>query len=146
MRLIRTLAAALFLCSAPSMAILAADLEDEVSAAYEDWNAAFNKGDAQAVAAAYAEDAVLLPPTHTVLSGPEEIEEFFSGLFEAGVTDHTLDVIEAGGDGNLVYSAANWTAQGNDEQGNPQDLGGIATHVFERQDSGELKLKLHTFN
>lgn len=146
MRLVRLLAVALFLCSAQSAAILAADLEDEVSAAYEGWNAAFNKGDAQALAAAYTDDAKLLPPTHTVLSGPGEIEEFFSGLFEAGVTDHTLDVIEAGGDGNLVYSAANWTAKGKDAEGNPQDLGGIATHVFERQDNGELKLKLHTFN
>jgi uncharacterized protein (TIGR02246 family) len=146
MRFIRSLAAVLLLCSSQSMVVFAADLEDEVVAAYEGWNAAFNKGDAKAIAAAYVDDATLLPPTHTVLSGPEEIEEFFAGLLEAGVTDHTLDVIEVGGDGNLVYSAANWTAKGKDEQGNPQDVGGIATHVFERQDSGELKLKLHTFN
>jgi uncharacterized protein (TIGR02246 family) len=115
----------------------------EVSAAYESWNAVFNEGDAQAVAAAYADDAKLLPPTHAVHSGPKEIEEFFSGLFEAGVTDHALAIIEVGGDGDLVYSAAKREGL---RRAIPQDVGGIATHIFERQDDGELKLKLHTFN
>ena len=146
MRPIRLTAVVVILWSFGSTAALAADLQDEVSAAYEAFNAAFNDGDAQAVAAAYGDDAKLLPPTHAVHSGPKEIEEFFSGLFEAGVTDHALDIIEVGGDGDLVYSAANWSAKGKNAEGNPQDVGGIATHIFERQDDGELKLKLHTFN
>lgn len=146
MRLIRVMPVVLCLYAAGSAAAFAADLKDDVAAAYESWNAAFNKGDAQALASAYLEDAKLLPPTHTVLSGPKEIEEFFAGLFDAGVTDHALEIIEAGGGGDLVYSAANWTATGKDADGNAQDLGGIATHVFERQDDGSLKLKLHTFN
>ena len=28
----------------------------------------------------------------------------------------------------------------------PQEIGGTATHIFERQGDGGLKLKLHTFN
>jgi uncharacterized protein (TIGR02246 family) len=128
------------------MAAFAAEWEEEVAAAYEAFDSAFNKGDAQALAAAYTDDARLLPPTHTVHAGPQQIEEFFSGLFEAGVTDHSLDIIEVGGDGDVVWGAANWTAKGKDAEGNPQDLGGIATHVFERQDNGDLKIKLHTFN
>ena len=146
MRSIRLMAVVLLLWSGESTVALAADLQSEVSAAYESWNAAFNDGDAQALAATYGDDAKLLPPTHTVLSGPKEIEEFFAGLLEAGFTNHTLDIIEVGGGGDLVYSAANWTAQGKDAQGNAQDVGGIATHIFERQGDGELKLKLHTFN
>jgi hypothetical protein len=27
-----------------------------------------------------------------------------------------------------------------------KDIGGVATHIFERQPNGSLKLKLHTFN
>jgi hypothetical protein len=44
-----------------------------------------------------------------------------------------------------VVAAARWSADGKDASGADQPWGGIATHVFERDD-GALKLKLHTFN
>ena len=118
----------------------------QVAAAYEAWDAAFNRGDAKAVAAAYLQDAKFLPATHAVLSGPAEIEEFFAGLFANGVAGHALRVIEVGGDGKLVYGAAHWTATAKGADGAPQEIGGTATHIFERQGDGGLKLKLHTFN
>ena len=122
------------------------ELRSQVADAYEAWDAAFNRGDAKAVAAAYLPDAKFLPATHAVLSGPAEIEEFFAGLFANGVTGHALRLFEAGGDGKLVYGAANWTATAKGADGAPQEIGGIATHIFERQADGGLKLKLHTFN
>ena len=88
---------------------LGADLKSDVQAAYEAFNEAFNKGDAAGVAAFYTEDAKLLPPTHDVLTGPAGAEQFFTALFEAGVTNHALEIIEVHGDGDLAYSAANWT-------------------------------------
>ncbi|TFV36185.1 YybH family protein [Bradyrhizobium niftali] len=124
----------------------AADLKSDVAAAYEAFNAAFNKGDAKAVASAYLPSAKILPPTHAVVSGPAEIEKFFAGFFANGVTNHTLDIIDAGGDDKIVYATANWSAKGKGADGAPQTLGGIATHVFERQADGSLKLRLHTFN
>lgn len=145
MHLTRNAFVGLFLCVLAPGVAAAADVNEEVTSAYQEWDAAFNEGDAKAVAGFYADDALLLPPTHTVLTGPAEIEEFFVGLFEAGITDHKLDLIEAGGD-ETVYGAANWSAQGKAEDGSPQTLGGIATHVFERQEDGSLKLVLHTFN
>jgi ketosteroid isomerase-like protein len=63
-----------------------------------------------------------------------------------GVTDHQLELIEAREEGDTVIGAANWSATGKDGEGNDQPWGGIATHVFERQDDGSLKLTLHTFN
>ena len=124
----------------------AQDVEADVTAAYEEWNAAFNSADAAALAEAYTEDALLLPPTHTVMEGPAGVEEFFGGLFEAGISNHELELIEAGGDGSLVYATANWSAQSTGQDGTTSEIGGIATHLFERQDDGSLKLKLHTFN
>ena len=59
---------------------------------------------------------------------------------------HALRVIEVGGDGKLVYGAAHWTATAKGADGAPQEIGGTATHIFERQGDGGLKLKLHTFN
>jgi uncharacterized protein (TIGR02246 family) len=43
----------------------------------DDWAAAFNKGDAAAVAAMYAEDAYVLPPGHDIVKGRPAIEAFW---------------------------------------------------------------------
>src|SRR3712207_2295859 len=118
-----------------------ADMKSDITAAYQAWDAAFNKADAKAVAAFYALDAKLLPPTHTVVIGAAEIEKFFAGLFANGVKGHTLKLIEAGGADKMVYGTANWSASDKDGKA----IGGIATHIFERQGDGSLKLKVHTF-
>ena len=120
----------------------AASLDEQVKAAYTAWDAAFNKSDAKAVAAFYADDAVLLPPTHDVIKGPAEIEKFWAGLFGAGVTGHKLELIEANGDADMAVAAARWSAKGKDGA----SLGGIATHEFAKQADGSLKLRLQTFN
>jgi ketosteroid isomerase-like protein len=131
-----------------SQVAFGADLKSDVEAAYEAWNAAFNEGDAAALGAFYTEDAKLLPPTHEVMTGPAGAEQFFTGLFEAGVTNDALEIIEVYGDADadVAYSAANWTATGKGQDGSEQQLGGIAVHGFERQSDGSLKLNLHTFN
>jgi uncharacterized protein (TIGR02246 family) len=120
--------------------------EDQVKAAYQAWNAAFNKGDAKAVAAFYADDALILPTSHEVIKGPAAIEKFFAGLFASGATDHTLDIIEVTGQGNVLISAAKWSSKGKDSKGQPATFKGLATHVFAKQPDGSIKLKLHTFN
>jgi uncharacterized protein (TIGR02246 family) len=124
----------------------AQSLEEEVAAAYAAWDAAFNAGDAEAVGAAYTEDALFLPATHAVIEGPEGVAGFFGPLFGMGVTGHKLELIEAIDTGDTVVAAARWSAAGKDASGADQPWAGIATHVFERQDDGALKLRLHTFN
>ena len=121
-------------------------LDDQIKAAYSAWNAAFNKGDAEAVTAFYTRDASFLPATHDVIQSPDAIKNFFAGLFAGGVTDHALDLIRTAGDDKIVIAAARWSASGKDAAGKPTRFSGIATHVFERQPDGSLKLKLHTFN
>src|SRR6202790_1290873 len=115
MRLALASTIALFLFIAAPAGSLAADPKSDVTAAYAAWDAAFNKGDAKAVAAAYLPNAKLLPPTHEVASGPSAIEKFFAGLHANGVTDHKLEVIDAGGDDKVVYGTANWSAKGKDK-------------------------------
>jgi len=119
---------------------------NDVSSAYAAWDAAFSKGDAKAISAFYADDAIFLPTTHDVIKGPAGVEKFFSGLFAMGVTGHELTLIEAHGDGNILFGAAKWSANGKDANGKDQPWGGVATHIFERQGDGSLMIKLHTFN
>jgi len=123
-----------------------ADAEADVKAAYAAWNEAFNAGDAAKIAAAYTDDAMFLPPTHDVIKGPSEIETFFAGLLSNGVSGHDLEVIQVMEDGDEVIAAAKWSAKAKDSAGAENAIGGIATHVFQRQGDGSLKLKLHTFN
>lgn len=132
--------------SIASMESQAGSPEDDVKAAYAAWDEAFGKGDAKAVATFYAEDALLLPPSHDVIEGPAGVEKFFSGIFGMGATGHKLELIKTDGDEKMIYGAAKWSAKGKDAQGKDQPWGGVATHVFERQDDGSLKIKLHTFN
>ena len=124
-----------------SAAAAAGPLEDQVTRAYADWDAAFNKADGKAVAAFYVRDSIFLPANHEIIKGPGGVETFFTGLFGAGVAGHKLDLIDAKGDGNTVVAAAKWSAKAGDKA-----IGGIATHVFEKQSDGNLKLRLHTFN
>ena len=112
-----------------------ADMKSDVTAAYGAWDAAFNKGDAKAVAAKF------LPANHAVHTGPADVEKFFAGLFSNGVKGHKLEPITIGGTEVQPFAAAKWSAKAGDK-----DIGGVATHIFERQPGGGLKLKLHTFN
>ena len=129
-----------------TVAAYAGSPEEDVAAAYAAWDAAFGKADSAAIAAFYAEDAVFLPPTHDVINGPAGVEKFFADLFKGGATAHKLELLKAQGDETLLYGAAKWSAMGKDANGADQPWGGIATHVFERQGDGSLKIKLHTFN
>ena len=146
MRLAQASAFALLLLTATPVGSFAADPKSDVTAAYAGWDAAFNKGDAKILAAAYLPNAKLLPPTHEVASGPAAIEKFFAEAQANGVTDHKLELIDAGGDDKVVYGTASWSAKGKDKDGKPANFSGTATHVFERQADGSLKLRLHTFN
>ncbi len=145
----RAIIASLLVCSSLIFTMtpgFSQSVEEQVAAAYSAWDAAFNAGDADAVGAAYTEDAIFLPATHDVIEGPAGVSEFFKGIFGMGVTGHKLELIEAGEEGDLIFAAARWSAAGKDASGVDQPWGGIATHVFERQDDGALKLRLHTFN
>lgn len=129
-----------------TVAAYAGSPEEDVTAAYAAWDAAFGKADAGAIAAFYAEDSVFLPPSHDVIQGPAGVEKFFAELFKGGATAHKLELIKAQGDATLLFGAAKWSAMGKDANGADQPWGGVATHVFERQSDGSLKIKLHTFN
>lgn len=129
-----------------AMMAYAASPEKEVRAAYAAWDRAFSTGDAKAIAAFYADDAIFLPASHDVIKGPGGVEKFFTSVLASGATGHKLDLIEAHGDGNLLFCAAKWSANGKDADGANQPRGGLATVIFERQTNGKLKIKLHTFN
>ena len=70
------------------------DMRGIVSKANDRWNAAFNSGDATAVAALYTTDGTVLPHTHAVVKGTEAIAEFWSGMIAAGIKDHGIELLD----------------------------------------------------
>jgi ketosteroid isomerase-like protein len=118
-------------------------MDDQIKAAYDAFNAAFDKGDAKAVTSFFTEDAIILGPgpEHAIYKGPAEIEKLYSTLFGMGLSNHTLELIKSVGNGNILVGADKWGAKAKDKQ-----VGGHAMHVFEKQSDGSLKLKLLTFN
>jgi len=55
------------------------------------WEEAFNKGDAAAVAAMYAEDGVILPPNQVAVKGRTDITAFAKGMYDGGFRISTAD-------------------------------------------------------
>ena len=106
-----------------------ADPKKDVEGAYAAWDAAFNSGDTKTIAAAYLQNAKLL-----------------AGALASGITDHKLEVLDADGDGKIIYSTARWSAKGKDKGGIPTTFSGFATYIFERQADNSLKLLLQTWN
>jgi uncharacterized protein (TIGR02246 family) len=69
-----------------------------IQALNDKWTAAFDKGDAAAVAAMYTQDAVVLPPGHDMAKGRSAIEAFWKEAAQQ-VGDAklvTLDVLPLG--------------------------------------------------
>jgi ketosteroid isomerase-like protein len=122
------------------------DPKANVEGAYAAWDAAFNRGDLKSIAAAYLPNAKLLPPSHEIVLGQEAIEKFYAGALANGITGHSLELMDAGGDDKILYSTARWSAKGKDNEGQVTTFSGFATYVFERQPDNSLKLLLQTWN
>lgn len=110
------------------------------------WNAAFNAGNAAALADLYSADALLVPPTGTTVKGTAAIREFWSGLFKAGFKNHKIDLVDVRQDGKLTIAVAMWQATGPDENGAPKQYSGQLVNILEAQEDGQTRSILHTWN
>ena len=124
---------------------LAQDLRSTVEAGNTEWNQAFNKGDAAAVAKLYTSDAKLLPPADKIVSGDKEILAFWKSLIEPGVTDHKIETVQIEEAGDTAVVAGKWQAMGKDTQGKAAIFKGSVMKVLERQ-GDTWKTSLHTWN
>jgi uncharacterized protein (TIGR02246 family) len=78
-------------------------VRQEIEQHNRDMSAAFNRGDAAAVAALYAEDAKVLPPGGAMVTGRQAIRQFWQGVRDMGVHEVTLRTEEVATSGDLAY-------------------------------------------
>jgi uncharacterized protein (TIGR02246 family) len=129
-----------------AMTQLSENIRDELQRANDGWNSAFNSGNADAVAALYTPDAVVLPSNHAVVKGTSAIKDFWNGLISAGVKDHRIEMIDAQAVGDIAYATGRWSANALGEGGKTQRYEGTIVTIFQRQGDGSWKACLHTWN
>lgn len=124
----------------------AADPRQLVEARQAEWNAAFNRGDVEGLAAAYAEDAVVMPPNDTTLRHPEQIRAFWSEVLASGLREHHVDIMDVRVEGDTIYETGVWSAAAQSGDGSRQVYGGNVVTVYQRQADGSWKARLHSWN
>ena len=117
-----------------------------IEAANAKWNKALNSGNVKELAALYTENATLSPGNGKTLVGRSEIENLFKGFVDGGVHNHTLEIIEVGGTGKMIYQVAKWKAQGAEANGKTPSFGGITTSVLEQGSDGNWLTRTHIWN
>jgi uncharacterized protein (TIGR02246 family) len=102
--------------------------------------AASNQGDAEALVALYADDAMLLPPDHEPIQGREAIGAFWRQGTDTGLEVTTL-AVEV--DGDLGYLVGRYHLPPTDEE--PADSGQYVM-CLRRQRDGSWKLTADIWN
>jgi uncharacterized protein (TIGR02246 family) len=111
-----------------------------IEAAVRRYVTASNQGDAEALAALYADDAMLLPPDHEPIQGREAIGAFWRQGTDEGlqVTMLTVEV-----EGDLGYLVGRYNLPATDEE--PADSGKYVM-CLKRQRDGSWKLTADIWN
>ena len=86
----------------------------EIEAANTRFLTALSAGDAAGVAAAYAENASLLPAHSDFVTGRAAIEKFWAGAINAGVKRAVFTTLEVEGHGNTAHEVGRYTMYGTD--------------------------------
>ena len=105
--------------------------------------AAFNAGDAAAVAAMYTEDAHLLPPGMEMMQGRDSIQKFWQGGMEH-LSDPKLTAVDVEllGD-SAVREIGTFTAKTKGDQ--PQEVSGKYVQIWEKA-GDEWKIAIDIYN
>jgi uncharacterized protein (TIGR02246 family) len=119
---------------------------DAIRAVNIAWNKAYNSGDGTAVAALYAEDAVLLAPGAPPVRGKASITEYYAkdapAFAAAGLTVADAPKSDVAESGDLAWQSG--TYKNTDRSGATVDSGKFLT-VFQRKD-GKWMIIRDTWN
>jgi uncharacterized protein (TIGR02246 family) len=107
---------------------------------------AFKRQDAVAIAAEYAEDAVVLPPDGPAVQGRTAIQGFFGGLFTAGGRDLTLETLDLYAAGERAIERGAFTLTMRPEGGQPTILTGKNVVIWTQQSDRAWKVSIDIFN
>lgn len=122
------------------------EVRKAVEAANAEWVAAFNRGDAIAVAALYTEGATLMPPNIEMVRGRQGIQEFWQGAIQRGLKDAVLTTVEVQADGNTAYEIGRVSLTVHAKDQAPKPILSKYVVVWKRQADGSWKLHVDIWN
>lgn len=122
------------------------EVRKAVEAANAEWVAAFNRGDAVAVAALYTEGATLMPPDREMVRGRQGIQEFWQGAIQRGLKDAVLTTVEVQADGNTAYEIGRVSLTVHAKDQAPKPISSKYVVVWKRQANGSWKLHVDIWN
>jgi uncharacterized protein (TIGR02246 family) len=103
-------------------------------------------GDSKAIAEAYAEDGVMLPPDATVVKGREAIAKLWKSWIDEGLKNLKLKTTEVEVSGDLAYEIGDFSLEVPAKDGNVSVAPGNYLVVWKKGADGVWRLKVDTWN
>jgi len=125
---------------------------DEVSAAIAAIDKKFmedvNRGDAAAGAAAYTDDAILMPPNHSPLEGKQAIEKYLAEIgLQLQASNFQLSILEVDVQGDTTIVRGNYSSSFTVPRTDaPMEDRGKTLNVWKRQTDGSWKIHRDIWN
>jgi ketosteroid isomerase-like protein len=139
-------AATLILLAVTAFAARAEDLRSSMEEANARFVEAFNRPSPKDFLGLYTPGAILFFQGSPPQTGPEAIMKFWESRIKAGARDHKFEIINAWGDGKYAFQLAKAGVQLILPSGEKRVISGYSVRIFERQDDGTWKAKVHMFN
>jgi uncharacterized protein (TIGR02246 family) len=118
------------------------EIRDAITAANEEFMAAFNRGDAAGLAALYTENGQVLPPNSPFVTGKPAIQGFWQAVMDMGIKEAKLETVETEGHGDTATEVSKFTLYG--EGGQVLDKGKYI--IIWKREHGQWKLHRDIFN
>jgi ketosteroid isomerase-like protein len=110
------------------------------------FSAAVARGDARAMASAYADGAELLPPNAEALRGRDDIERFWRGGIEMGIRSVELETLELRQADGFAFEVGRYTLRIEQDGGEPVTDVGKYVIVHRRGPDGTWRRAVEMFN
>jgi ketosteroid isomerase-like protein len=104
---------------------------ETIRAMVDDYAAAYNAKDVEAIQAMFSGNISLMPPNSSTVRGPESAGGYYSNLFATGESEVELETADLAGEGTLAFAQGTFRtvtltpapADGDDDEGEPEDDG-----------------------
>ncbi|MFB3777747.1 MAG: SgcJ/EcaC family oxidoreductase [Bryobacteraceae bacterium] len=101
---------------------------------------AFNSGDAAALAATYADDAVMMNPNQPAVEGRQAIQASYETMFKEGHASIAFTPLETQVTGDWAYDRGNYSFTLTPKSGKPTEESAKYLVICKRQPDGSWKL------